>query len=424
VTGARICLLTTGQPSTNPRLVKEADALAASGHHVHVIGAKRADWADASDRELLPGRAWTSEIIEWRRRADGSRLWKAAIRHRIARISAGLPGGDGWLGAAASPVTPDLTTAALAWPADLYIAHNLGALPAGAAAASRRGALLGFDAEDFHSGQFVDQSSSECRIARQVESRFLPRCDYVTASSPGIADRYEALTGNVQPTIILNAFPTSERPRQQPTPGGRPRRLYWFSQTIGRDRGLEDAILAMGQLREFNLELHLRGEWQANFEDRLRALARNVGLREDQLVAHAPAPAGQMVRLAATYDVGLALEPGDSTNSDLLLSNKLFTYLLAGVPAILTETSGQRTFAASLGSAGQAVAIGNVNELAAALRLWLADSEAWISARQAAWDLGTRRYNWDLEQQKFLAVVDRVLGKRSPAGLPVAEMAR
>ena len=29
----RICLVTTGQPSTNPRLVKEADALAAEGYY-------------------------------------------------------------------------------------------------------------------------------------------------------------------------------------------------------------------------------------------------------------------------------------------------------------------------------------------------------------------------------------------------------
>ena len=46
-----------------------------------------------------------------------------------------------------------LHAAACAVPADLYIAHYVAALPAAGAAAQRHGALLGFDAEDFHSGE-------------------------------------------------------------------------------------------------------------------------------------------------------------------------------------------------------------------------------------------------------------------------------
>ena len=36
---ARICLVTTGQPACNPRLVKEADALVDAGFDVHVVAA-------------------------------------------------------------------------------------------------------------------------------------------------------------------------------------------------------------------------------------------------------------------------------------------------------------------------------------------------------------------------------------------------
>jgi len=40
---ARVCLVTTGQPACNPRLVKEADALAEAGFDVHVVAAYSAD---------------------------------------------------------------------------------------------------------------------------------------------------------------------------------------------------------------------------------------------------------------------------------------------------------------------------------------------------------------------------------------------
>ena len=398
--------------ATNPRLVKEADALVSAGHDVHVIAARRADWADASDAELLAGRAWTSEILEWRRRPDGSRVWKAALRHRIAKLTADLPLGDGWLASGVSPVARDLTRAALARRADLYVAHNLGALPAAAAAAAKYDARVGFDAEDYHSGQFVDQDSSECRIARRLEERFIPRCSYVTASAPGIASRYQPLCRGQAPTVILNVFPAADRPSAPAStraPG--PLRLYWFSQTIGRDRGLEDAVTAMGLLTGIDIELHVRGEWQADYERHLRGHARKNGVPDARIVAHAPAPAHSMVRLAGAYDVGLTLEPGESINSDLALSNKLFTYLLAGLPVLATATRGQMQCAQALGDACRLVPPRDGSALADALRTWVERPAARAAAARAAWDLATREYNWEVEQQKFLSVVDRVVSR-------------
>ena len=51
-------------------------------------------------------------------------------------------------------VVPELAHAAAAVAADLYIAHNLAALPAARHAARRHRGRLGFDAEDYHRGQF------------------------------------------------------------------------------------------------------------------------------------------------------------------------------------------------------------------------------------------------------------------------------
>lgn len=50
---AKILLLTTAQPSTNPRLVKEAEALSEAGYWVKVLYCYRADWALKADREIL-----------------------------------------------------------------------------------------------------------------------------------------------------------------------------------------------------------------------------------------------------------------------------------------------------------------------------------------------------------------------------------
>lgn len=415
---ARICLVTSTQPASNPRAVKEADALAEAGYDVRLIGAHRADWATSADSRLLAGRSWTASVIDWRRDVAPALFWKTRVRHRAARACQKVPVAwlaDWCLPAAASRLTPEVTRVALKTPADLFIAHNLGALPAAAAAAARFGALLGFDAEDFHSGEFdIGDRSSDRLAVERVEARFVPLCDYLTAAAPGIADAYAALSRTGAPVCVLNVFPLASRPAERyPTSRSGPIRLYWFSQTIGPHRGLEDVVSAMGRLADGDVELHLRGTWQAGYRETLMGVAAAAGLRPTRVLEHAPSDPDEMVRLAATYDVGLAVEPGLTPNSSILLSNKIFTYLLAGTAVIATSTEGQRQLLPTIEGAAAGYDSGDAEALAAVLRRWAADRDDLEKARRAAWEYGTSRYNWDREKLTLLEIVAAVLARGS-----------
>jgi hypothetical protein len=405
----RVCLVTTGQPSTTPRLVKEADALTANGYRVHVVGAHWIDWADASDRVLLASRRWTSTIVDWRQPRGFARYARA--RHWLARHAPRPRWIDPWLAPAAlSRVGPELRRAAGRVAADLYIAHTLGALPIACEAAARHGAFAGFDAEDFHSGQWPEASASRAwRLARRLERTFVPRCAYVTAAAPAIATAYADLCGIPVPETVLNVAPLADRPaafRRGADAG--PLQLYWYSQTIGPDRGLEDVVRAMGRLGP-GVILHLRGRWQAGYESVLKAIAAGCGVAAQRIVSHPPAPHDEMVRLAGTYDIGLAVEPGVTPNNRIAVSNKLFTYLLAGASVLATRTAGQAALRADLGPAAQWCEPRDPESLASALRPWLENRTALRSARAHAWMLGERRFNWDREQLRFLRAVAAAL---------------
>ena len=54
----KIVLITTGQPACNPRIVKEADALAAAGHEVSMLYCYFINWADEKDKSLLQKVSW------------------------------------------------------------------------------------------------------------------------------------------------------------------------------------------------------------------------------------------------------------------------------------------------------------------------------------------------------------------------------
>ena len=60
---ARIAIVTTKQPGTNPRMRKNADALSAAGYDVQVMYAFNAPWADETDRHVFERATWSHHRI-------------------------------------------------------------------------------------------------------------------------------------------------------------------------------------------------------------------------------------------------------------------------------------------------------------------------------------------------------------------------
>ena len=408
---AKICLLTPTQPSVNPRIVKEADALAEAGHDVHVLCGHTVAWADESDILLLRKRNWTCSYVGG---VPGSaRHWWTRARHgAVRRFPLTWNLGREIACCALARITPELRAAAFRVDADLYIAHYSGALAAAGAVARRRGVLLAFDAEDFESGYYEYKSGPRAidQLTEEIEREYLPDCCYVSAASAGIGAAYAAKYGIAEPTTVLNVFPRSERPLAfRETDAKAPLKLHWFSQTIGSDRGLEDVIGAMAMLRDARIELHLRGRCVLGYEDQLLRLAQERGVDPATITFSPPAPSHEMIRLSAEYDVGLALEKAASPNRDLCLTNKIFSYLLAGHAVASTSTTGQKAIMQKLGSAGFLYEPGDCEALARGLRVWHDDRVQLDQARRVAWSLGTNTFNWDLEKKKLVEVVDSVL---------------
>lgn len=414
-TNGRVCLVTTGQPSTNPRLVKEADALAAAGYDVRVVCGHWVDWADDTDRQMLQSRAWSPTYVDGR---SGIRpVWTRARYRLIGRALRISPSSIVLQEQSLSRVLPELRRTAMNVRADLYVAHNVGALPAAAGAAAAHGGRVAFDAEDFHSGAAPHGAPATAFDAaiEAVERRYLPRCAYVTAASPGIASAYAAKYDIRPPVPILNVFPLAQRPdRFVETRRTGPLKLNWFSQTIGPDRGLEDAVDAMAHAQPLATELHLRGIWERGYRERLLARCASRGVDPARLVSHPPASPDDMVRQAAAFDVGLALEQPVSRNREICLTNKIFTYLLAGNAVIGTATEAQQPLLARLTGASLSYRPGDVEVLAGAIRRWAEDRDQLDASRRAAWHWGEREYNWDAEQRKLLDLVASAL-QHAPA---------
>ena len=411
MTGKRICLVSPGHIASNPRLVKEADALQEDGFAVRVVAGDVTPSVRPLDATILARASWpvTKVGLGPRPLYLARRLWQevASRAHMIGGVRAAL-----W---AYSPVTGSLARAAAAQPADLYIAHGLAALPAAAWAARRHRAKLGFDAEDDHVGELENttENRAEIEIRRRIEACYLPQCQHLTAASPGIARSYRDRYG-VTMTPILNVFPLAQAPSAPPAnrshaANGR-LSVYWFSQTIGTGRGLEAFIRAMGRMHGW-VTLSVRGSDFLGYSERLRSLAADVGV-PDAIRFFPSAPPDEMARLAAHHDVGLASELSTPPNHAICLSNKIFSYLLAGIPVLMSDTPAQRELGIGLGEAARVVNLADPVSVADVLETWAGDKQALAAAKCAAWHLAQTRFNWDIEKERLLTGVKITLSKQ------------
>ncbi len=401
-----VCLLTPGHLASTPRLVKEADALADANYRVHVIAGRHFAPVDALDADILSAAKWTHTLIDYR---GGPGVVARKLLRRIARrLVNTAPLATATVAARAHQAEISRFTAAAARTgADFYFGHCLAALPAVARAAKSREANYGFDAEDFHDAETAEAAGdrTERTIRRTLHARYLPGCAYFTAASPLIARRYADSYGTELPETVLNVFPLSYAPSVPSDPGPiseqRPARFYWFSQTIGSGRGLEALVTILART-VIPVELHLRGHVDPAYKARLQSHATAAGLRRPVVFVPSGAPA-EMVRLAAAFDLGLSVEETQPLNRDLCLTNKIFVYLLAGVPQFLSRTRAQTALAAELGDAALLGDLDRPEESAHILDAFFASPGRAESARRTAWRLARERFCWDLEKEKFLA---------------------
>jgi glycosyltransferase involved in cell wall biosynthesis len=399
----RICLIGATHPCHNPRLVREADTLAEAGHEVRVVAPCYWDRLAAKDHRLLSRRRWQLQQVDFSPIGLSGRCRSVLVRgrHRAARACFPWLRGQRCAEYAYTLALPELRRLAASEPADWFIAHAQGALPVAVWAAPRWDAKLGFDCEDL-----LSQSASDpVEIVKAIERTYVPRCSYVSVPSEAMGRKFKDLYG-VTPVVLRNVFPLSLADGMLP-PLKRARhpklRLHWFSQTIGCGRGIEDAVQALEFLGS-EVELHLRGSLSDAYRGQLNQLAFRCGVSA-QLFTYPQLDHDDLIRAMGDFDIGLALErPGD-LNSSLTISNKIFSYLLAGLPVVATETPGQMEALSAVPAVSASYTAGDSRALANRIERWLHDPEALQAAQQSAWDLARERFCWDREAQKFLGLL-------------------
>ncbi|TAF74507.1 MAG: hypothetical protein EAZ53_08990 [Bacteroidetes bacterium] len=395
-----IVLISSGQPSVNPRLVKEADALSSFGYKVFVIYSFWTNWAWYSDINLFENARWIPIL------GGGSPFEKiefliTRIRFKIFNLMAKfLTFNLGIAEIAKGRAYIELLRKTKSIKADLYIAHNLAALPIAVKAAKLYHAKCGFDAEDFHRQEVTDDKYSfDYKINKYLEDKYLKQLDYMTAASPLIAKEYKELYPQLNPVLINNVFSIKYPKNTKFVIPNSPLKMFWFSQTIGIGRGIEDVIKAIGLLQDTTIILSLLGECNEKTKILLIELAYLNSLEKSQLLFIDPVQPEEIFEIASGHDIGLALEQHTPFNRDICLTNKIFTYLNSGLAVIASETSAQKQFMED----------GDVEKLAEIINDFYYNRDSLNICKSEALKLSEEKYNWEIESKKLIEILKKVI---------------
>jgi hypothetical protein len=384
-------------------MVKEANSFAISGHQVIVIYCHLASWAtefDLSIRRKMPDINWqcVNEKTIDSKLFNGLVRLRRTIWHKVYYIFGDILGSS-----AKSSVlySQDLIKHAIKFKADLYIGHNLGALPAVIKASKLHNAKSSFDFEDFHRGESFtgDKQSHKVKL---LEDKFVPFLDYATYASPLIEHEYKKFYPRLNSCTINNYFPLKYRNQNDEfIHSSNDVKLFWFSQFIGKDRGLEDILRAIGLVNDHRLKLSLLGNVEENLKAYFKEIAFQANLKDCQLIFLEPVQESDLVQIGQIHHIGLASEVLLQENRNYCLTNKIFIYLLSKNAILFSNTKAQSEFLREHPGVGMIYNQGNIQEIAEKLIFYLNNPVELENHRKNSERLG-ERLNWENESIKLL----------------------
>jgi glycosyltransferase involved in cell wall biosynthesis len=168
-------------------------------------------------------------------------------------------------------------------------------------------------------------------------------------------------------------------------------------------RGVEQLVDAMALVPDAHLVL--LGPGPAGDGLRYRATASGIGSRVHALSAVATA---DVVAVASSASVGVAPIIPDTPNNAASMPNKLFQYLAAGLPVVVSDLPQLRQIVTE-SDVGVAVDSSRPDILAAAIRDQIANKHSLTERGTRARRAVEQRYNWNISAATLLRVYRRLL---------------
>jgi len=299
--------------------------------------------------------------------------------------------------------------------ADVYDSRDAYPLLVAHIAAALRGAVVVYDSDELN----LDRNWAPSRnvvwrwLMLRYEGYFSRRSAAVITSDVGrarvLTERY-----GVDPVVILNVPDVIEPPARdmefRHRALGDARYLLIYQGIIVPNRGLDELVDAMRELDDCRLAIVGYGSMRDTIAEKIAGdplLTRRAELYD-------AVPFEQLMGYTAAADIGVIPLVGSCLSYRLAAPNKLFEFMVAGLPIVATDLE-------EMGFYARAERIGTLipepvtpSSIAAAVRSLIDGEESLADIGSRVQSAALERYVWRVERPKLLAVYDALpLRRRS-----------
>lgn len=376
--------------TTDARVRREAKALARDGHHVRVVafdyGIRRPQTRHEDGVELA--------LFPFPPR--GSRRWRRLLGAALYCLRAGRT--------------------ILRTDAAVYHSHNLH-LAVPCALAARRGAHLVYDAHELVAAR---QQGVARWLTERYERAIWRRASATITTNESRARHLQRHHGPPSP-LVLGNYP--EMPvgrgavdlRERLGIGPDRRVLVYQGGLYTAARCFELVAAALARLPQWHWVLIGFGSDRSRTE--LQWILEDAGISAR---AHLlpPVPVEELLALTAAGDAGLVPLRGTNLNNYLGDTNKLFEYLLAGIPAVGSDFPEIRRVIVN-GPFGPVGSVFDPNDVDSVVQALVDVEAALTDLKAAAARAGRALYTWDKESEKLVSLYDQLERREhAPLGAP------
>lgn len=407
---SRIAMIVWNEFRNDARVLKEAQTLQAAGYQVTVfalhtpgVTAERERLASGVEIvrvarsplwKLRKRRTMDSNRIERTGATDNGAIGRLSIRLRTLRILARL-----W------------THAGLLWRlvrhrAAVVHAHDVNTLPTAWLAARLSGARIIYDAHEISTSR--EGYASFRNLVGFVERLLMPRVHGAITTTDARAKFFARAYGISRPLVLQN------RPRHTVMASSRIRDelelthdwpIVLYQGGLQQGRGLENLVRAAVSVTDVYFVFIGGGRLAVE----LKQLSEALGV--DERVHFIPTVSlAQLSSYTASADIGVQPIENTCLNHFTTDSNKLFEYLMAGLPVIASNLPEIRRVVQQH-DIGFLIQPGDVQALMSALKLMTSDPQLRARMHHNAL-LAGRQLNWEQQESALLSLYRQVLEGR------------
>ena len=279
--------------------------------------------------------------------------------------------------------------------ADLYAAHDLPPLlPTVLAAKLRRKPVV------YRAHELWSETQAHVPFAwfwRFLDRSLVPLCDQVVTPEENRSRIYREEFGAKRPPLTVRNCPPYKGPIESTRVRDELARQGITFSTIVLYQGLIDSMRCIEEVAEATryfdegVVLVIIGSGWGKWAD-----ASSVLSGHDRIVVLPRVPYGELPPYTASADIGILLYRNDCRNNYYCAPNKVFEYMMMGLPVIAANYPGMLALVEG-GGVGLCVDPQDPKQIAAVVNRMAADPEARRSMRANGLQLSRERYNWENE---------------------------